>query len=317
MELQWTDGHESAFKVDFFKTHRFDRENVERYLKEEYRLPKIPWTKKSPEFEMPRFNLEEIMFNQDGKEMKRWLKGLCQTGMAVLENRKLLDRPELMSEFIAKVFGFCKETHYGREFLIQNRINDITNIAYLNGNLQLHTDLPYYSYIPGVTILHYLKQSQFGGLSTLVDGFQIAERMRKETPEAFEVLSRVPVNFVDKGVENSLKFHKVHLTPVIKLRKDGELDRISFSVPQRDTMFSVADPELVHKWYEAMQIFLKFSREEVLEFKMETDFLLTFDNTRLLHGRTAYEAHEHRTIVGCYVDWDEVYSKYRATEEKE
>lgn len=214
MHLKWDDGHESTFTVDYFKTHKFDKETSERYLKTDYRLPKRPWSKNNPVFEMPRYNLEEILYNPDGKEMKRWLTGLCQDGMAILENPNMKNREDMMNVFIKSMFGFCKETHYGREFLIQNRITDITNIAYLNGNLQLHTDLPYYDFVPGVTVLHYLKQSLEGGRSTLADGFQIAERIRKEHPEAFEVLSQTPVNWVDRGTENGLKFHKILVTPV-------------------------------------------------------------------------------------------------------
>lgn len=165
---------------------------------------------------MPRYDFEEILHNRDGKELKRWLTGFCRDGMAILENPNQANkRPELMKEFITSLFGFCKETHYGREFHIQNRLSDITNVAYLNGNLQSHTDLPYYEYVPGVTVLHYLKQSLQGGKSTLVDGFKIAERIRQVDPEAFEILSTVPVNWVDKGTENGLRFHKILITPVI------------------------------------------------------------------------------------------------------
>lgn len=215
MTLNWEDGHESIFPLHYFKSHKFDKETSEKYLRTEYRLPKIPWSKNDSDFKMPRYSLEEIMFNSDGKEMKRWLTGLCQNGMAILENPIRKSRPDLMKKFIQAMFGFCKETHYGGEFLVQNRVSDITNVAYLNGNLQLHTDLPYYDYVPGVTVLHYLKQSREGGKSTLADGFQIAERIRKEDPEAFEILSTLPVNWVDKGVENGLKFHKIFRKPVI------------------------------------------------------------------------------------------------------
>lgn len=215
VKLDWEDGHESKFKLDYFKRHTFDKVTAEKYLRTEYRLPKIPWSKNSADFKMPRYSLEEILYNSDGKEMKRWLTGLCRDGMAILENPKMKNQEDLMSDFIKSIFGFCKETHYGREFLIRNRVSDITNVAYLNGNLQLHTDLPYYDFVPGVTVLHYLKQSIEGGRSTLADGFQIVERIRKADPEAFEILSTVPVNWVDKGVENGLKFHKVLVTPVI------------------------------------------------------------------------------------------------------
>lgn len=203
--------------MDYFKAHKFDKQTSDKYLHTEYRLPKIPWNITDPDFKMPRYSLEEILYNPDGKEVKRWLTALCQDGMAILENPKFKNRADLMDEFIKSLFGFCRETHYGREFLVQNRVTDITNIAYLNGNLQLHTDLPYYESVPGVTVLHYLKQSKAGGKSTLADGFQIAERIRQEDPSAFEILTTLPVNWVDKGVENGLKFHKIFRQPVIGL----------------------------------------------------------------------------------------------------
>lgn len=85
-------------------------------------------------------------------------------------------------------------------------------------------------------------------------------------------------------------------------------------MPQRDSMFSIADPKLVQRWYEAMKLFIRYTQEEILEFKMNENDFLVFDNARLLHGRTAYEANEDRILVGCYLDWDEIYSKYRANE---
>lgn len=41
--------------------------------------------------------------------------------------------------------------------------------------------------------------------------------------------------------------------------------------------------------------------------------VLAFDNKRLIHGRLAYEdsPNNQRLLVGCYLDWDEIYSKLR------
>lgn len=96
--------------------------------------------------------------------------------------------------------------------------------------------------------------------------------------------------------------------------KNGKLDRINFSVPQRDSFFSVDDPVVVHEWYDAMKVFMDIAKEEILEFKINENDFLSFDNIRLMHGRTEYRADEERTLVGCYLDWDEIYSKYRAIE---
>lgn len=41
--------------------------------------------------------------------------------------------------------------------------------------------------------------------------------------------------------------------------------------------------------------------------------ILTFDNTRMVHGRTGFtdETGNSRHLVGAYLDWDEIYSRIR------
>lgn len=41
--------------------------------------------------------------------------------------------------------------------------------------------------------------------------------------------------------------------------------------------------------------------------------ILTFDNTRCLHGRTEYtdQGNNVRHLIGAYLDWDEIYSRLR------
>lgn len=40
--------------------------------------------------------------------------------------------------------------------------------------------------------------------------------------------------------------------------------------------------------------------------------VLIFDNWRLLHGREGFDPSKgHRHLEGCYIDWDEVYSRIR------
>ena len=55
--------------------------------------------------------------------------------------------------------------------------------------------------MPGTQILHYIKQYQGeGGQNRFVDGFAVAEKMRKEFPEEWSCLATVPVQFADRGV---------------------------------------------------------------------------------------------------------------------
>jgi len=48
--------------------------------------------------------------------------------------------------------GLPKLTHYGQSFLVEER-ESANNNAYTNATLGLHTDLPFYEYMPGVIIM--------------------------------------------------------------------------------------------------------------------------------------------------------------------
>ena len=54
------------------------------------------------------------------------------------------------------------------------------------------------------------------------------------------------------------------------------------------------------------------SKEYAIKYKMEEGDILNFNNKRILHGRTEYDATTtSRFLHGCYLDWDEVKSTFR------
>lgn len=67
--------------------------------------------------------------------------------------------------------------------------------------------------------------------------------------------------------------------------RDGKLERINHSVPQRDSFFTVPIEEL-QVWYPAMKKFVELIHKESVKFKTDPGDILTFDNIRLIHGRT-------------------------------
>lgn len=54
---------------------------------------------------------------------------------------------------LAERVAFIRRTHYGEEFSVRAK-TEPSNVAYTGQPLQLHTDLPYYEYKPGVST-HY------------------------------------------------------------------------------------------------------------------------------------------------------------------
>ena len=66
--------------------------------------------------------------------------------------------------------------------------------AYTNLAIGAHTDSTYFTDPVGLQLFHLLKHDGEGGNTLLVDGFQLADTMRRKHPKHFEVLStfRVP-----------------------------------------------------------------------------------------------------------------------------
>lgn len=111
--------------------------------------------------------------------------------------------------------GFIRETHYGKEYAVRADPN-ATNVAYTSNPLQLHADLPYYDYTPGVTLLHCISQTKSpGAFNLLVDGFYVAEKLKRENPKAFECLTTTLVNWSDYGTQDGFRFEKIMRKPVI------------------------------------------------------------------------------------------------------
>ena len=89
---------------------------------------------------------------------------------------------------VTRLVGRVKWTHYGDFWNVRTK-PEANNLAYTSASLGLHTDLPYYSYTPGVQLLHCIQQAGgSGGDNVFCDGFSVAERIRADFPAQFELL---------------------------------------------------------------------------------------------------------------------------------
>ena len=99
---------------------------------------------------------------------------------------------------VVDLFGYVRETNYGRHFEVRTEVNP-TNLAYTGLGLQAHTDNPYRDPVPTLQVLYCLESSAAGGDNMVVDGFRVAERLRAENPEWFDVLTRYCARFEYAG----------------------------------------------------------------------------------------------------------------------
>ncbi|XP_023233830.1 uncharacterized protein LOC111633481 [Centruroides sculpturatus] len=170
--------------------------------------------------------------------------------------------------------------------------------------------------VEGLQMLHCLKANDpkengtgVGGKSFFVDGFYIANWLRDVHPAAFHILSSTPVKFAIKS--HSMNYSQT--IPVICVDNDGEVQEIHYN---NRTMAPLQIPShLVMPFYHAYQLMANKMREEScqLSFHMVPGDLVAFNNRRVLHGRTSFDPTKvTRHLQGCYVDIDEVFTRYKA-----
>ncbi|XP_030378861.1 gamma-butyrobetaine dioxygenase [Scaptodrosophila lebanonensis] len=312
IHVRWSDSHVSSYSLQWLRERSFKDQRQRNYLDDFYRPRTHHWRGADFEHVAQRFDYGDVM--HDDRALRDWLQALAVYGVALIGGAPI-DKGVVRQ--LAERVGFIRRTTYGEEFIVQAKPG-AKNFAYLSDPLPLHTDLPYYEYKPSVNILHCMVQTESrGGSNLLVDAFHIADRLRAEHPEDFERLKETPVDWNDIGSEDGREFHNIWRSPVICLDGDGRYTRINHSVPQRDSHFNVPLDQVL-PWYESYARFVRMARADAHSFKTQPGDVLTFNNIRLLHGRTGYDDTEEnsRYIVGAYLDWDIIYSRLRVLKKK-
>ena len=244
--------------------------------------------------DLPSLPYEEI--RSDRRALLRWLDLVARYGFAMMTGAPC--RPGTVTDVVS-LFGFVRETNYGRLFDVRSEADPI-NLAYTGLGLQVHTDNPYRDPVPGLQLLHCLANAAEGGNSVVVDGFKAALTLRAEQPQAFELLTRHPVRFAYANAATRLEAR----APMIGLAADGELTEVRFN--NRSLAGIDAPGDAMAGFYAAYRSFaLILERPELeLTFKLDPGDLFIVDNRRVLHGRKGFTSAGGRHLQGCYADRD-------------
>jgi gamma-butyrobetaine dioxygenase len=237
-------------------------------------------------------------------ELHQWLEAFLTFGFVIFS--EVPTAPGSVLQLAAR-FGFVRATNFGELFDVRST-PQATDLAYTAVALDPHTDNPYRTPVPGIQLLHCLANETRGGLSTLVDGFAVAQALREQDPEAFAILAGTPVRFKYSDADTELT---ASATP-IELDASGELRAIHFS-PRLDFV-PLDTVERLEAYYRARRKFDQLLRAADFEirFLLGAGDLVMFDNCRLLHGRSGFDPAEGlRHLQGCYIDIDGPRSLYR------
>lgn len=249
-----------------------------------------------------------VQMTESPEALRNWLDDVRKYGFAKITNLPV-EEGNLFK--IVDLFGFVRETNYGRHFEVRTEVNPV-NLAFTGLGLQAHTDNPYRDPVPTLQVLSCLENSADGGENMVVDGFACALRLKAENPRGFDLLNKYTARFTYEGSSDvALQSRR----PMIELSPDGALQGIRFNsrsiAPLLDIPFN--DMADYYAAYRQLSDIIDDTNQEVT-FKLAPGEAFIVDNTRVLHARKGYSGAGYRWLQGCYADKDGLYSTLRTLE---
>lgn len=298
--VTWEDAYSATFSVAWLRAHHPS-------WRVRARPERLPWmSQPAATFHWSSY----ASWCADEAQRLRWFAAVARDGIAFLRDVPAVHATVL---HVANLIGFVRETNYGRIFDVRS-VAKPNNLAYTSLALPAHTDNPYRDPVPGLQLLHCLSTAGHGGESLFVDGLAIAEYLLAHEVEAFYALSRLPVlyRFQDAGTDLACERTILDLDAHGQFRAIYYNDRSIAPLP-----FTGLHLNAYYDAYRKLAALLRDPARSVL-CRLEPGDLVVFDNTRILHGRTAFSANDGvRHLQGCYVDADALYSALAVLSRKE
>jgi gamma-butyrobetaine hydroxylase len=288
LTVSWEDAPASVFSLAWLRA--FDHS-----LHMSHRPTRLPWLA-NPITAFAHCDYQEWMENPASRE--DWLYYAGRDGLAFLSDVPV---EEGALHRVADRIGFVRQTNYGAVFDVRS-VAAPNNLAFTSRDLPVHTDNPYRDPVPGFQMHHCMAAADQGGESVYLDGMAAAEQLRARDPEGFKLLCETPVlfRFRDEAVDLVAERTMIDLDTLGQFRSIYYNDRSIEPLPLKG-------PKL-KKFYPAYRQLAELVRDATRHVvrRLEPGELVLFDNTRILHGRTAFSGSRH--LRGCYLDADGLYS---------
>lgn len=301
LKIIWSpDGHTSIYDSKWLRLHCYSATEREHRVHSP-----ILWDREIAT-NLPLLAYEEVRSGDIGK--LQMLEYLRDYGICFLQNV-----PPRMGELesLAESLGPIVESNYGRVFdIVITPEESRTSVANSGRILMPHTDDAYQNSPPGIIFFHCLIASNDGsGESIFVDGFKLAQILRQEDPEGFELLCKYELCFrkrYDAGIDMQT------CEPIIRLDSRGNVKGVRIS-----NLFAAPldmPEDLIEPFYAAYRklMVLYTDTKYWLQKGLQPGDLVVFDNYRVLHGRTEIEmTNQSRHLRHCCVDSDYLHSQLR------
>ncbi|TPX56170.1 trimethyllysine dioxygenase [Powellomyces hirtus] len=300
LRVSWLqEAHESRFELEWLRHNSYNPplRRVEP--------AQILWTSQDLTQNLPVVQYDAVM--SDDEALKAWILNIETFGISFVDG--IPSTPEA-TDALARRIAFVRETHYGLTHVISANLAH-GDAAFLPVHLPAHADTCYFTDSVGLLMMHVLHHTGgTGGNSTFVDGFAVADHLRKEHSWAYDVLTVVPVSFHSAGDKETF-MEPIYASPI--LRKDpisGRLLQIRHNNEDRSVLRDVS-PQHVSIFYAALQLWTRLLKNPAFEYsiKMPRGRAAIIDNWRVLHGRTAFTG--SRSLAACYLNRDDYKSRVK------
>ena len=278
LTVTWSDlPLQTHYPADWLRAHAFDNSST---LAESAAIPEPEGWRFATVEEMPRFSYDAVL-SEPSRELAL-LTAFRRYGIALIEGAPA--RAGIV-EALTQRMGYLREVCFGRVRDLKTSLK-ADNVAFTSVDVKPHTDGSNYRWPYEVQFLHCMVQGARGGDSYVVDGFAVAEALRRDDPAAFELLSRIRVAYkVGSG-----SFDVRHSGPVFDLDRDGNLRFVRYSNQQRRVLeAALEDIEPFYAAYHKLSAMMNDPARQIA-FRLRVGDVLMFDNHRVLHARTAFEA---------------------------
>jgi gamma-butyrobetaine dioxygenase len=211
-----------------------------------------------------------------------------------------------IAESAAGLVGELGGSAYSKVFDLSTS-NPIRTMGNTRHAVPPHTDEAFRYTPPGINVLGCVRPAASGGETVLVDGFRIADRLRKENPQAFDRLCRHGQTFNRR--------HPGQLDQRARQRMIALDDRnevVGIRVHTRSAGPMDLPTALVKPYYAAYRAFceLMMAPEYQLQFQLQAGEAVLFDNHRVMHARTDF-ADSRRFLQICNVDRETFHERLR------
>lgn len=291
------EGHETIFHPGWLRAHDYSNGVAAAIHPVETQL----WTV-ADLAEPPTFDGSEIL--NDDNVLEDWLTALARFGLARLRNVPVA--PGTVAE-VARRIGTVRASNFGVVFDVRARPDPDSN-AYTSMSLAPHTDLPTREYQPGLQFLHCMENTTAGGNAVYIDGFAVADHIRKTDANAFAALTTTDWTFTNRARDTDYRWR----SPAVALNPDGSYCEVRIGGFLRGPLAAPFD--MVEKAYRALKLYSRLACQPTFQqvFAYRPGDLVGFDNRRILHGREAFDASGGtRWLQGCYSEREELHSRLR------